>query len=392
VGLRLGFACAWDPDPVRTWSHTPWRLRAALRAQADVVDVGVEVGAATRLALKLASARWRGGRPVSAWKHSAPWSALCQAVVDRDARRAGCDAVLQVQDLAAPGVPFFVLQDLSYDVLLTQFDPAAGGAAHFPMLTLERIRRRRERQRRIYDRAAGVLAMSRWFAGTLVELTGLPGHKVHVVHPGVTASRPGPVPRRVRPRTRLLLVGRDFYTKGGDLAVAALAILRRDDRRVTLTVAGPDRWPLPGGVPEGVRFLGRLPAPRVAELFDHHDLLVMPSRLEGFGIVFVEALARGLPCIGRDAFAMPELIVPGRNGGLVRGDDPAELAAVVATTLEDDRVYETCMAEHAAVAARFSWDRAASDALAAIGATFGAPTGGARPAPDRAGAADAAGG
>jgi glycosyltransferase involved in cell wall biosynthesis len=135
-------------------------------------------------------------------------------------------------------------------------------------------------------------------------------------------------------------------------------------------VAGPDAWPLPGGIPDGVRFLGRLPAGRVAGLYDSHDLLVMPSRLEGFGIVFAEALARGLPCVGRSAFAMPEMIVPGRNGALVGGSNPAELADAVARVLADDTLYETCLTAADEVAAHFTWERAADDALAAVTRTL----------------------
>src|SRR5215469_16704822 len=68
----------------------------------------------------------------------------------------------------------------------------------------------------------------------------------------------------------------------------------------------------------------------------------MPSRLEGFGIVFPEALARGLPCIGRDSYAMPESITPGVSGGLITGDDEHELAGIIAAALADDALYEAC--------------------------------------------------
>jgi glycosyltransferase involved in cell wall biosynthesis len=123
---------------------------------------------------------------------------------------------------------------------------------------------------------------------------------------------------------------------------------------------------LPGDVPAGVDFRGHRPLAEVARLYDTHDLFVMPSRLEAFGIVFAEAVARGLPCIGRDAFAMPEVIEPGVAGALVNDDDPVRLAEVVARTLVDDSLYAKCREHAGESAAHFSWDRAGYEAVAAI--------------------------
>jgi glycosyltransferase involved in cell wall biosynthesis len=371
---RLGFACAWDRDAPGTWSGTPWRLRAALAGNAgevDLVDVGISVSPLERALWKAAYARRRDGRLVSSWRHAPLWRARCGRSLRRRAARAGCDALLQVQDLALVGdVPYFVLQDLSYGALLRHTGDGPGGRAwHFPMLDRGDLERLHARQQRVHDHAAGVLAMSHWLARTLVA-DGLPAAKVHVVHPGILPPRQ-PVEPRPAPRRRLLFVGRDFLTKGGDLVVAAVELLRRaHDPALALTVVGPAAWPLPGPPPAGVRLLGRLPVDRVAALYGTHDLLVMPSRLEGFGIVFLEALARGMPCVGRRAFAMPELITPGEDGDLVDGDDPAELAEAIARVLGDDALYAACRRRAAAVRDRFTWERAAADTVRVIGRTL----------------------
>ncbi|HEY9389138.1 MAG TPA: glycosyltransferase family 4 protein [Mycobacteriales bacterium] len=380
--MRLGFACAWDQRPELTWSHTPWNLRAALRERVGaerVVDVGIEYPPVLRTALKVACARRHGGRWVSMWRHSRPARAYGEAVLRRDVRRSGCDLVLQVQDLAVLDRPYLLLQDLSYDVLLEHVD-RPGGLSHFPTLSRDALSRLRDRQRRVYERSAGVLAMSDWFAEHLVRVTGLPPARVHVVRPGASAVRVADeaalAARLNRPRRRLLFVGRDFHTKGGDTVLAALAVLRDQvDPAITLTVVGPRSWPVPGPVPEGVRFLGSLPVDRVGTLYAEHDLFVLPSRFEGFGIVFVEALAAGLPCVGRRAFAMPEIITPGRNGELVGGDtgvagaadgvgaEVAELVAAVSRLLADDAVYRHTASAAGEVAGYYSWGRAAADVL-----------------------------
>jgi len=372
--VRLGFACAWDARPELTWSHTPWNLRAALRGRVEVVDLGVSYPPALRVALKAACARRYRGQWVSMWRHSRAARGYGQLTIRRALRSMPCDAVLQVQDLAAVDVPYLLYQDLSYDVLLERADQP-GGLTHFPTLSTAAVHRLRDRQRELYRGAAGVLAMSRWFADHLVAVSGVPADRVRVVHPGASALRPRDptvadrvhTRRMAGPRRRLLFVGRDFHTKAGDLVVAALALLRREHHPgTTLTVAGPDAWPLPGAVPSGVDFRGRLSVGEVARLYDEHDLFVLPSRFEGFGIVFVEALAHGLPCIARRAFAMPEIVTPGVDGDLVERDDPADLAARIVRLLDDDAVYERAHARAAAVAAHYSWGRAADEVLSAV--------------------------
>jgi glycosyltransferase involved in cell wall biosynthesis len=374
--IRLGFACVWDAEPRRTWSYTPWELRAALRQRAEVVDLGIQLSLPARRALQVAGLKRRGGRWVTRFEHLRSWEWASESLLARRAASRRCDAVLEIQDLGALPVPYFLYQDLSYDIALTLLDenPAALGY-FFPHLERDVILRRRDRQHRIYQQAAGVFAMSGFLARSLVKDTGLDAGKVHTIHPGAApdATVPGAaLAPRPGPRRRLLFVGTNFRVKAGEVVVAALEVLRREhDPRITLTVVGPSTWPLPGDVPPGIDFRGRVAAGEVEALYDSHDLLVVPSRLEGFGKVFVEALARGLPCIGRNAFAMPELIRPGQNGDLVEGDDPSALAGCIIGVLADDGIYARCAASRDDVLRTFNWDRAASDMIKVISEEIG---------------------
>ena len=58
---RLGFACQWEEIPERTWSYTPWNLRAALRSVTDTTDIGVQIPPLPRTALKAIHTRYHGG-------------------------------------------------------------------------------------------------------------------------------------------------------------------------------------------------------------------------------------------------------------------------------------------------------------------------------------------
>ncbi len=364
--MRIGFACNWDPVAEATWSGTPWHLMRAMAAQGETVDVGLHLPRRARQVLQLASLRPTPAGWVPRWEHSPRFEQRLTAHTARRAQAEACDVVLEIQDIGDPGVPFAVYSDMSYDIVADLFaagDDEAG--RFFRSLTPASLARRRERQHEVYARADAVIAMSGWLARSLVETTGLPADKVHLARPGATAlALPlPPLPVRDHPRRRLLFVGTTFDVKGGDQVVAALAAVRRHDPSVTLTVAGPREWPLEGSVPDGVDFVGNVPRARVVELFDTHDLFVMPSRFEAYGIVFVEALARGIPCIGRRAFAMPEIITEGRNGLLVERGDPEELAPAILEALADDSLHEYARAHAEEVATAATWENTARRVL-----------------------------
>ncbi|WP_406045314.1 glycosyltransferase family 4 protein [Micromonospora sp. NBC_00898] len=371
--MRIGFACFWDPAPAQTWSRTPWQLRSAMRRHASVVDVGVEMPTMTRMFLRGLHPRWHDGRLRSSWDESRITDAYCRRVITRNVQRLECDAVLEIQDIAAIDRPYFLYQDMSWDALIKMLE---AGQPIFRKISMSELRRRQERQREIYENATGVLTMSHWLARSLVQLSGLAASKVHVVHPGLHVEQgvawAAALRERPAPRRRLLFVGRNFRAKGGDLVLDALSILRREmDPNITVTIAGLPRWPLSGAIPDGVNFLGQLPLAEVASLYDCHDLLVMPTRVEGFGFVFLEALSRGLPCIGRDDFAMPEMIRPGLNGALLSKDDPEELARLIAGVLADDDLYAACRSRIPDVVSWFSWEHAARQTVGAISTALG---------------------
>jgi glycosyltransferase involved in cell wall biosynthesis len=389
---RVGFACHWDAAPERTWSGSAWNMRAALELKAEVVDIGVAVPPYSRTALKALHTRYYGGRLTTTWVYSRLTDRYMQRALHRELGRGPgrqCEAAVVIDDLATLPVPYFTYYDSSWDLLLSAVE-STKDLASLRAITPSMLTQRRNRQIAVYEEAAGVIAFSRWHARSLVEQSGVPPEKVHVAYPAVTGhlddSAAGerserklllPVPQREGPRRRLLFVGRqhqsyDFYRKGGDLAVGALTVLRREyDPQITLTIVGVEKWPLPGRPPEGVSLLGVLPADEVRALYDNHDLFVMPSRFEPFGLVFAEAIARGLPCIARNACAMPEIVTPGLSGALVSGDDERELASVIAAALSDDRLYENCAGRAHAFAAYFSWERTAEDVVRAISQYLG---------------------
>lgn len=368
--LKLGFSCVWDRPPQATWSHTPWNLRAALRDTCEVTDIDLTFPKVLGQVLRACYARPVNGRLTSNWGSAMPAKYINARRLTRTARRADVDAVLEIGDIGVTESPFFTYQDLTLDLVVDVADNAAL-RYQFSEISKGRLKALLERQYAIFEKATGIIAMSKWCGDSLTQLSGLPKDKVHVVYPGITAigqpSDESIIRRRDTPRKRLLFVGSDFLRKGGAETLAAFEILRRDfDANLKLTIAGPSTWPMNRAVPEGVTFLGRIPPRDVATLYDQHDLFVMPSRFEAFGIVFIEALSYGLPCVGRDAFAMPELVYPGINGELVRSESPDELATTIASVLSNDAIFAETERRRTAVARFFTWRRAAEQTVAAI--------------------------
>jgi len=73
----------------------------------------------------------------------------------------------------------------------------------------------------------------------------------------------------------------------------------------------------------------------VAAFLDEAACVVLPSRIEGFSYVLLEAMARGVPCIATAVGGTPDLIESGRSGLLVRPEDPQALADAITTVLAD---------------------------------------------------------
>jgi glycosyltransferase involved in cell wall biosynthesis len=143
-------------------------------------------------------------------------------------------------------------------------------------------------------------------------------------------------------------VGAVVPAKGQDVLVEALA--RLTDLEWSCRVVGPlDRDPdfsgrvraaaLAAGLGGRVRLTGPLPPSAVAAVYAESDLLVLPTRLEAYGMVLTEALARGLPVVASGVGGVAEAVGRSPDGALpgvlVPPGDPEALADTLRTWLTD---------------------------------------------------------
>lgn len=93
----------------------------------------------------------------------------------------------------------------------------------------------------------------------------------------------------------------------------------------------------------------------------------MPSYFEAYGLVFVEALTFGLPCIGRNCYEMPYFIQNGETGLLLNNDDPKELATLMYRTLHEESFSQNVLSRREEYIHDYSWDTVAKRIVKVIG-------------------------
>ncbi len=158
---------------------------------------------------------------------------------------------------------------------------------------------------------------------------------------------------------RLAAVGRLIPIKGFDVLLDAFARARRELPALTLELAGdgPLAGDLRARTPEGVELLGRVSP--VDAVYERNAIVVVPSRGEGFGMVALEAAARGRAAIVSDVGGLPEIVEDGVTGIVVPPDDPPALAeAIVELASDPERVSRLGAAARERACARFSTERA----------------------------------
>jgi D-inositol-3-phosphate glycosyltransferase len=248
--------------------------------------------------------------------------------------------------------------------------------------------RRLAGEERVAATADCLLAATPAEARQLVELYGAQPSKVRIVPHGVDRSRFHPGDRAaaraalgVTRRHVLAFVGRLQPLKAPDVAVRALALLRRQwpELDVELLVVGgpsgsgveePQRSAALArqeGVADRVRFLPAQPHDRLATVYHAADLLLVPSRSESFGLVALEAQACGTPVVAARVGGLSHAVGDGTTGLLLSDHDPAHWAAAVAGLLASPRRLAAMGLAAARFAGAHGWDVTAARLLDVYG-------------------------
>lgn len=208
----------------------------------------------------------------------------------------------------------------------------------------------------------------------VAEWVGVAPQGIAVVHNGVDLEHFGA--ERDRERARLALglpgvrplvglVGRLCAQKGQEDLIRAAPAILRGHPGVRFVLAGEADDPATEarlrtlavglGVAHAFHFAGFVQD--VAALYAALDLVVAPSRWEGFGLALAEAMAAGKPIVATRAGAIPEVVGDGETAILTEPADPDALAAAVATALASPERMAALGRRGRERAGRFSWAR-----------------------------------
>lgn len=272
-------------------------LRELTRVTAyDLMPLAREPRLAGARVRAMAEARLTGaGTP---WTKTAAWPVAIQRHVTRKGLLTPERPLVIVQSLPAlvppPGVRYAVYTDrVGLEGTSGADDPAGGTGEHRSRYTPGWL----ARERAMIAGAHRVYVMGRSTADAVVERYGVPEERVQVVGAGVNVPAEDTPIDREPPSgpPKLLFVGVEWERKGGPELLEAFRRVHGEDPAWRLVLAGsaPE-----GALPDGVEYAGRVPHAEMPELYAAADALVIPTHREPFGIALVEALTRGLPCVG----------------------------------------------------------------------------------------------
>lgn len=227
-------------------------------------------------------------------------------------------------DASTPHVPHFVytdhtnLENLAY--------PIVNPDALYPQKCIDM-------EYTIYQNASMIFTRSHNITHSIVNEYHCRPEKVACVYAGSNAPIDDSITLTNDNYTNknILFVGIDWERKGGPELVKAFMQLLPEHPDAQLTIVGAS----PEIDHPNIHLIGRVPIEEVSRHYRNASIFCLPTKLEPFGIAFIEALTHKLPIVGTNIGAIPDFIEHGRNGYLVEPYEVNELAAALKELLDD---------------------------------------------------------
>lgn len=229
----------------------------------------------------------------------------------------------------------------------------SGGSLHDAALEA-RIKAAKDEEIALADH---IVVLSTYSRDTYLA-AGVPATRISVVPPGIWLPEvSGTALHRERGTgIRFLFVGNVKHSKGVDLLLGAFARLDIPGKR--LVIAGPasEAGCLPSQLPPDIDYLGKLDRRAVFEAYFRADVLVFPSRADGFGFVVAEAMSTGLPVIVSSATGAKDLVQDGVSGWIFPSGDELALLEAMERAAGQQTQLDAVGARAKAAVAHLTWE------------------------------------
>jgi len=232
-------------------------------------------------------------------------------------------------DASTPGIPHFVYTDHTH-LENRHYSPAAAGNLYSPgWIALEK---------EIYQNAARIFVRSSNVRHSLIDEYGCRAEKTALVYAGSNASlSPTKTMNIDYAQPNILFVGLDWKRKGGPDLVEAFKIVRAECPKAKLTIIGAE----PELHLENCQVVGKVPPENLDRYYQEASVFCLPTYLEPFGIVFIEAMTTHLPIVATRVGAIPDFVEEGKNGFLVGPGDIQGIASALVRLLQDPPLCRT---------------------------------------------------
>ncbi len=233
--------------------------------------------------------------------------------------------------------------------------------------------------RHLCKEADKLIAVSNYTAKSIMAEYGISSNKISVIPNAVDIDKFNPEINGTDIRKKLnlgnekiiLFVGRLDFQKGIEFLISAFSEVIKDFPDVKLIVVGDG--PLKNRIKyiiyehdlsKSVFLMGHATDEDLPKIYAASDLFVVPSLMEGFGIVYIEAMSCGKACIGTSIGGVEDVIVNGYTGILVPPANSDAISQAIKTLLSDESMLKKFGKEGRKwVLKNFTWGKVASQTL-----------------------------
>lgn len=248
-------------------------------------------------------------------------------------------------DASTPGLPHFVFTDHTHLVNLSYpgFDPAR--LSHPDWI---------DREQEIYRHARHLFVMSEHVRQSLIDQYALDPDRITSIGAGSNVDMdPIAADNNGYANKTILFVGIDWERKGGPNLLAAFERVVAEEPEARLVIVGCE----PAVSHPRIEVVGRVSREDVKTRMSQASIFCLPTRIEPFGIVVVEAFHHGLPVVATRLGALPDLVEEGKTGYLVQPDNSAALAGALLKLVRDPEQCRRFGEQGRAFAqAHYTWD------------------------------------